>query len=90
VEYANQVFLNACVLLDGNDCSNSDPLLQPRSFGTAKRGTRVRRSLLLCTDFGQELSCNSIQTAESHRLSEQRIEVTGSCLLINLNTLMSR
>jgi hypothetical protein len=44
----NQMSLNACVLLHGlaNDCSNSDPLLQPRSLGIAKRWARVRQSLI--------------------------------------------
>ena len=31
-----------------------DLLLQPRSLGIARRRTRVRQSLLLCSDIGQE------------------------------------
>jgi hypothetical protein len=95
VEY-NQMFLNACVRwLVTYDCSNSDPLLQPRSLGVAKRRTRVRQFLLLCSDIRQEPSWNSTQIADSHgrlslELSEQRVEVTGSCLSINPNSLMSR
>jgi hypothetical protein len=77
--------LNAFVLVNGlcvtNDFSNRDPLLQS-SLGIAKRWTKVRQSLLLCSDIGQEPSWNSTQIAESHgRLSEQRVEVsqvTGS------------
>ena len=45
VEY-NELLLNACVLLMACD-SNNDPLLQPRSLGIAKRGTRVRLRQLL-------------------------------------------
>jgi hypothetical protein len=97
VEY-NQMILNACeLLLLGltNDCSNSDPLLQPRSLGIAKRWERVRQSLMLCSDTGQQPSWNSTQIAElrgrvSLGQSEQRVEVTGSCLLINPNSLMLR
>jgi hypothetical protein len=63
-----------------NDCPNSDPLLQPRSLGTPKRTTRVRQSLLLCSDIRREPSWNSTQIAEDHGkpsfgLSEQRVEV---------------
>ena len=95
VEY-NQMILNACELLLHrltNDCSNSDPILQPRSLGIAKRWERVRQSLILCSDIGQQPS--STQIAESHGRvslgqSEQRVEVTGSCLLINPNSLMLR
>ena len=76
------------------DCHNSksDPFLQP---GIAKRRTRVRPHLLLRSDIGQEPSWSSTQIAESHaglslELSEQRVEVTGSYLLINLDSLMLR
>ncbi len=48
---------------------------------------RLHQSFPLCGDVAQELSINSAQIAESHaRLSEQRIEVTGSCS--NPNSLM--
>ena len=66
------------------DCSNSDPLLQltGRFLGIAKRRTRVRPSLHLCSDIGQGPSSNSVQITESReRISEdskQRVEVTGS------------
>ena len=81
-----------------NDCSNSDPLRQPKSLDIAKCKTRVRQSLLLCSDnIHQEPSRNSTQTAESHGRpsqgpSEERIEatVTGPCLLMNLNSLIPR
>jgi hypothetical protein len=80
-----------------NDCSNSDPLLQPRSLGNAKRRTRVRLSLPFCSDTRQELSWNSTQIAEDSEhgrislgLSEQRVQVKGSRLLLNPNSLMSR
>jgi hypothetical protein len=73
-----------------NDCSNGD-LLQPRLLGIAKRRTGVRQSLYLCGDIDQEPSWNSTQIAESHgRLSEQTVEVTGSCLSINPDSLMPR
>ena len=49
----------------------------------------LHQSLHLCGDVAQELSINSAPIAESHaRLSEQHIEVTGSCL--NPNSLMPR
>jgi len=49
----------------------------------------LHQSLPLCGDVAQELSINSAQTVESHaRPSEQRIEVTGSCL--NPNSLLPR
>jgi hypothetical protein len=94
----NQMFLNACVLLlHGltNHCSNSDPLLQPRSLDIAKLWARVRQSFLLCSDIDQEPSWNSTQIDESHGrvslgLSEQRVEVTGSCSLINPSSLTPR
>jgi hypothetical protein len=78
-----------------NDCSNSDLLLQPRSLWIPKRRTRVRQSLLLCRDIRQEPSWNSTQIAESQEKlsfgpSEQLVEVTGSSLLINSNSLMLR
>ena len=88
VEY-NQMFPNACVLLlmAARDCSDSDLSFQPsepKSLGIAQRTTRVRQSLLLCSDIGREPSWNSTQIAESHGrpsigLSEQRVmvEVTG-------------
>jgi len=75
-----------------NACSNSDPLLQLtylRIAGAAKHRTRVRQSLLSCIDIGQQPSWNSTQIAESNGrlslgLSEQRVEVTGSCFLLSL------
>ena len=74
-----------------NDCSNSDPLFQPSSLSIAKRRTRVRQSLVFCSDIGQEPSWNSTHIAKSHgSLSKQRVEVTGSCLLINPNSLIPR
>ena len=87
---------NACVLLDSHsDPSDGDPLLQPRSLGIAKRRTRVRRSLLLHSDLREEPSSNSTRIAESHGRrslgqSKQRVEVTGSCLLLNPNSLITR
>jgi hypothetical protein len=54
--------------------------------------------LSLCNDIGQKPSWNSNQIAELHKsvsrvsleLSEQRVEVTGSSLLINPNSSMPR
>jgi len=47
------------------------------------------QSLPFCGEFAQGPSMTSAQIAESHaKLSEQRIEVTGSCL--NPNSLMPR
>jgi hypothetical protein len=93
----SQMFPNVYVLPDGLYKSKSDPLIQP---GIAKRRTRVRPHLLLCSDIGREPSWSSTQMSqiadsESHaglslELSERRVEVTGSYLLINLNSLMLR
>jgi hypothetical protein len=48
-------------------------------------------SLLLRSCPAQEPSSNSAQIAESYeRLPKQRVEVTGSCLLTNFNSLMPR
>ena len=64
-----------------NDWSNTaGPLLQPGSLSNAKRTTRVRRFLFLCSDVGRESSSNSTQIPESHErpslgLSGQRVEV---------------
>ena len=90
------MLLNSCVLLDSHsDPSDGDPLHQPRSLGIAKRRTRVRRSLLLHSDVREEPSSNSTRIAESHGRqslgqSKQRVEVTGSCLLLNPNSLITR
>jgi len=70
-----------------------NPLLQLGSLGIAKRRTRVRQSILLRSDNDQELSWDSTQVTESHGrlslgVSEQRVAVTGSCLLINPNSVM--
>ena len=81
----NQMLLNSCVQLipvTNAVLIVTHPLLQPRPLDIAKRRMWVRRSLPLCGDVTQELSMNSAQPeiAESHgRLSEQRIEVVGSC-----------
>ena len=56
VEFKHML-LNACVLLDRppaiNGYSNSDLLLQLRSFYVAKRRKRVRQPFLLCSDIGK-------------------------------------
>ena len=69
-----------------NDCSHRDPFLQPRSLNIAKRRTRVRQILRFCSDICLEPSWNSTQPPETH----QRVEVIGSCLLIDLISLMLR
>jgi hypothetical protein len=88
----NQIFLDACVLLDGPSLITvlivTRPLLQPRSLDIAKRRTSVGRFLFLCCDIAQEPSSDSAQIAESYgTLPKQRVEVTGTCLSINLNFL---
>ena len=94
VEY-NQISLDACVLqllslhlmiALGLMVIDDQSLLQPRtrSLSIATRRTRVRQSLLLCSDIYQEISWNSTQ------MSQIAVVLTGSYSLIYLDHLMPR
>jgi hypothetical protein len=91
----NQIFLDACVLLDDLWLKNvliATHYSSPGSSASQSAGRGcVNSFVVLRSDVAQELSSNSSQIAESHgRLSEQRVEVTGSCLSIHPYFLMPR
>jgi hypothetical protein len=96
VEYS-QMFLNACVLLDGLCLMTDQIVTHYYSTGPSgsQSGGRGCVNPFISIVILVKPSSNSTQIPESRGrpslgLSEQRVEVTGLCLLINLNSSMPR